>query len=336
MKAFREGADLLDGFRIIRADRDQFDVARFELATDLDKVRHLGEAGTTPGRPKVDDAEFVRGILPQAGDTGLVDLFDSHFLGEEFGVEFLDEVPLFGPLRGASMGTRDGLGNGFASEEGLDRLAGVVFFNRGRIAVAGVVETAGVAELPLAVEEEEVRRRHGTIGTGGGLGLAVVEVGKGELVARGVEFHLFERIAVERVTEFIEADGFGIVRRDGDELESLVAIGLDEGLHPRLGPLRAGAVVAEKEDREDFGIGIVGEPVLFAVDARKVEIGCRGPDLEGLHRSVRGAAGRDAEEGGEDHKEKGFHLRRLTGRGCCFHQARECLACGTSRRPGPR
>ena len=206
-------------------------------------------------------------------------------------------MPLVGPLRRATVRAGHRFGDLLSGEKGVDRLTGVVFFDRVRVTKPGIVDATGVAELSLFVEEEEVWRCRCSVGFADALGLPVVEKGKVKLEIGGMLFHVFERIAVDRITEFVEADRLRIVRRNRDELKTRVGVVIDDRLDAGLRSLRARAVIAGEENREDVGVFVILKRVLFAIDTGQVEGGCRRSDLQGFH--LFGCGGCRAEKGGD-------------------------------------
>ena len=67
-----------------------------------------------------------------------------------------------------------------------------------------------------------------SIGFGGRLRGAIVEVGEGEAGLLGVGFHFLEAVAVFRVAEFVDAHAIGVIGIDGDDGEASGFQFLDE------------------------------------------------------------------------------------------------------------
>ena len=110
---------------------------------------------------------------------------------------------LVGPLGRAAgnAGRRDR--DRLAGQQRIDGVLGVVRLDGLDFSI---VESAGVAELALGVEDEHLRRGQHAVGLGRRLRLAVVEVRVGEVVILGPDFHFLERVAEVGVAQLIEPD----------------------------------------------------------------------------------------------------------------------------------
>jgi hypothetical protein len=75
----------------------------------------------------------------------------------------------------------------------------------------GVIDTALVAELSFGVEDKHMRCRECSVSDRGLLGLAVVEVGEGELLHLGAELHVLEGVTQVGIAELIEPHGERVI-----------------------------------------------------------------------------------------------------------------------------
>ena len=114
-------------------------------------------------------------------------------------------------------------GDGFAVEEGEDRVAGVGRFDGFFLRETRIIKTAGVAEAAGFIEDEDVGCSETTVGAGDELLVAVVEVREIPAEAGGVGLHVGERVVVFAVAELVEAEAVGVVGIDGDETETAAA-----------------------------------------------------------------------------------------------------------------
>ena len=94
---------------------------------------------------------------------------------------------------------------------------------------------------------------------GGALGGAVIKIREVEMAVRGADFHFVERVADIGVAHFVEADGEGIVRLNGEEGDALILIIRSELFDAAFVELGGGAMVAGEDDGEELGGAEIGE-----------------------------------------------------------------------------
>ena len=87
------------------------------------------------------------------------------------------------------------------------------------------------------------------------------------------DFHFRERIAQVGVAQFVEANGLGIVRIDGQERDSFLLVIVHDLLQPLLVVLCGRAMIAGKHDRQDVRLFEVLERIFLSIHARQLEVG---------------------------------------------------------------
>lgn len=198
---------------------------------------------------------------------------------------------LLGPFRGTAEDTGVSDGRIFVGEEGVDGVADVTGFDK--LGAVVVVDSALVTKMAGFVEDEGMRRGLRAIGAGGGLGFTVVNVGIAEMLVGDADFHFVEGVADVRGVEFIDTDGSGIVRLNGDKGDATIPVVVSELLDALLVHLGDGAVVADENDDEDGAGRIVGERMDLAIDAGEREIGGGRTDGENGVRLLSGEKERE-------------------------------------------
>lgn len=96
----------------------------------------------------------------------------------------------------------------------------------------------------------------------------------------GAGLHVFEGIADICVAKFIQQDGVGIVRFNGDESYAFIFVVINQLHDALLVQLRSRTVIAGEGDHQDFGGGVVFEAVCLVVDSREAEVWSWGADGE--------------------------------------------------------
>ena len=195
------------------------------------------------------------------------------------------DCSLVGPLHRAAKRPRRGDRHGLAGEHRVERVARVVRLGLGRIFV--VVDPAAETQLAIAVEEKDVRRRDRAVCLRHRLRLAVVEIREVELVVAGADLHVVERVAKVGVAELVEPHRRRIVRRNRHHRDAAILVVGGQLFDPLFVRLGGRAMIAGEDDRQDVGVGEIGERVGLVVDARQREVGCRGTDCAGSWRRPR-------------------------------------------------
>ncbi len=185
-----------------------------------------------------------------------------------------------------------------AGQEGVDGVARVR--HRDLALVFLVVDAAREAQLPLPVEDEDVRGRHRTVLERHGLGLAVVEVGEHEAVLASADLHLVEGVAEVGVAELVETDGQRVVRGDRDHRHPLGPVVRVQLLDPLLVGLGGRTVVRGEDQHQELGVGEAPQRVPPAVHPGQVEIGSGRAD---------GKRGDGGAVGGRRHRSEGKKKR---------------------------
>jgi hypothetical protein len=122
---------------------------------------------------------------------------------------------VLGPFRGTAEDAGVSDGRIFVGEDGVDGVAGVTGFDE--LGAVVVVDSALVTKMAGFVEDEDMRRGLRAVGAADGLGFTVVNVGIAEMLVGYADFHFVEGVADVRGVEFIDTDGSGIVRLNGDK-----------------------------------------------------------------------------------------------------------------------
>ena len=308
---FEKLGDFVDVFRGVEADGDELEILEGVLFVDGREVGKLGDTGAATGGPDVEKAEGGAGFVGNDFcDGGGVDGFDDDGLGIPLFIGFGDGICFFEPLGGAAGGAGFDDGRFLAGNDGGEGVAAFVLFG-GAETAASVIHASVVFELEVGVEDEDVRGGNGAIGFGDFLGFAIVEVGEIELLFFGEEFHVFEGVAVDGESEFVETEAFGRVAVDGGEADALVLEFFDKGFHAAEGGDGVGAVIGGEDDGGGLLALNVGEGVGFVVDAGEFELGGGGS----LFQRDRGVgeghrSGRSEGAGGEN---ESFHCGSFTG-----------------------
>src|SRR5207249_10342848 len=113
---------------------------------------------------------------------GLIELFELDGLGVPLGQGPFGVFPLVGPLGGAAEDARLGDWHGLIGKQSVDSITRIARLYRFYL---GVIDAADVAKLARLVEDEDVRRGQDTVGSGGLLRLAVIEVREREFFVLG-------------------------------------------------------------------------------------------------------------------------------------------------------
>ncbi len=102
------------------------------------------------------------------------------------------------------------------------------------------------------------------------------------------------------IAQLVEANGGGVVGRDGHDGDALVVIvGVQPG-DPALVGLGGRAMVAGEDDDQDLGLGEVRQGVSLAIDARQLEVGGGRTDRQGIKAGRVGGRRDSQDENGED------------------------------------
>jgi hypothetical protein len=161
-------------------------------------------------------------------------------------------------------------------------------------------------QLPLRVEDEDVRGRYRPVLPRHRLRLPVVEVGERPPAILGPDLHVLERVAEVGVALLVEAQGEGVVRRDEYDLHAAAREVGVETLDPLLVGLRGRAVVGGEDDHENLRRREALEGVPLAVDAGQVEVrSLRSDGQGGDGRTLGGAGGKGGEREQRERRERG-------------------------------
>src|SRR5208282_4922148 len=141
---------------------------------------------------------------------------------------------LHAATRGASFLDRDWL----PREQGVNGVTQIMLGDL-RLVHGVVVHGADVADLPLLVEDEEVRRVRRAIGVADRLAL-LVPVGVIELLVLHVLFDARQTILID------------VIDADGHELDRLVLVIIDEVNDPVVAGLHDGAMIGKEDEHNDI------------------------------------------------------------------------------------
>ncbi len=271
-----EGAGCFVG--VVDADGDDVEGALAVHAVHGLNFGHFLNARSAPGGPEIHQQEFAGGVGAQGLETVGADRIDVDGNALDLGECGLASFFFVHPLGGAADGGSLCDGHGLVRKERVDGVASIADGDERFARI--VVQTAGVAELALRVEEEKVRSGGGAIGARDALRFAVVEVGKVEVAVGGADFHVVERVANVGIAQLVETHSIGIIGLDSNEGHVALTIVGHEPLDAGLVELSGGAMIASEDDDEDFARGVVLEAVGLAVNSGKAKLGSRGADGE--------------------------------------------------------
>jgi hypothetical protein len=108
----------------------------------------------------------------------------------------------------------------------VERIARVVRLDV--VAAHVVVDTPLVAQLPFAVEDEDVRRHLRPVLMRHLLRVAFIQIWEVELPVLRMDFHAVERIVHFGVVQLARRHGHRSIRGDGNELDALVRVIADD------------------------------------------------------------------------------------------------------------
>ena len=112
-------------------------------------------------------------------------------------------------------------GTGLPAKQRVDGVAGIVRLD---LLYFRVVDAAHVAQLPLAVEDEHVRRGQHSVRGRRFLRLAVVKIRKREFLVLGPDLHVLQRIAQVGVSQLVESHRRGVVGRNRHHRHAAVLV----------------------------------------------------------------------------------------------------------------
>ena len=133
---FEEGFHRRQLFRVVHADADELKVAQAKLARGRDEFGKFFHARSAPRRPHIEEADFLRVVLPQRSDALRIDPFDLHFTLLPLVVVGDDLISFAEPLGGAAVGLCFGNRHRLAIQQRFDGIAGIRRSHRGLIHVA--------------------------------------------------------------------------------------------------------------------------------------------------------------------------------------------------------
>src|SRR5271165_189060 len=165
---------------------------------------------------------------------------------------------------------------GLAGEQGVNRVTQIMLGDL-RLVPGVVVHGADVADLPLLVEDEEVRRGARTISAADRLAL-IVPVGVIELLVLHVRFNARQTVLID------------VIDADGHELDRLVLVIIGEVDDPVVAGQHVGAMIGKEDEHDDIFLEVgQRETGLLATggDSRNPrEIGSLVADLHDLVKVV--------------------------------------------------